>query len=93
MLFRSHKFPITRCSVMHNARNISEQDLNILVNYDLHKCIIVIILHNATANNVALELMRPYISGFHEELFCISCAYHIVNLIVKDELNLVHESV
>ena len=37
--------------------------------------------------------MRPHLSGFHEELFHIRCAYHIVNLIVKDGLNLVHESI
>ena len=77
----------------YNARNISDRVLNILVNYDLHKRIIVITLDNATTNNGAIELMRPHLSGFHEKLFHIRCACHIINLIVKDGLNLVQESV
>ena len=52
--------------VTHNARNISDRVLNVLVNYDLHKRIIAITLDSATTNNVAIELMRLHLSGFHE---------------------------
>ena len=77
--------------VAHNGRNISDRVLNVLVNFDLHKRVIAITLDNALANNIAIELMRPNLSGFHEELFHIRCACHIVNLIVKEGLDLVHE--
>ena len=77
--------------VAHNGRNISDRVLNVLVNFDIHKRIIAITLDNASANNIAIELMRPNLSGFHEELFHVRCAYHIVNLIVKEGLDLVHE--
>ena len=79
--------------IAHNARNISDRILNVLVNYDLHKRIIAITLDNATTNDVAIELMRPHLSGFHEELFHVRCACHIVNLIVKDGLVLVQDSI
>ena len=84
-------FPLL--DVAHNARNISDRVLNVLVNYDLHKRIIAITLDNATSNNVAIELMRPHLSGFREELFHVRCACHIVNLIVKDGLILVQDSI
>ena len=51
--------------VTYNAQNISERDLNVLVNFDLHKHVIAIILGNVFANNVAIELMRPNLNGFH----------------------------
>ena len=84
-------FPLL--DVAHNTRNISNWVLNVLVNYDLHKRSIAITLDNTTTNNVAIELMRPHLSGFHEELFHVKCACHIVNLIVKDGLNLVQKFV
>ena len=37
--------------------------------------------------------MRPRLSGYHEELFYIRCGCHIVNLIVKDRLELVQERI
>ena len=37
--------------------------------------------------------MRPSFSGYHEELFHVRCACHIVNLIVKKRLDLVHEAI
>ena len=43
--------------------------MKILVNYDLYKCIITITLDNASAINVAMELMRLLFSGFYDELF------------------------
>ena len=61
------------------------------MNFDLHKRAIAITLDNAFANNLTIELMRPSLSGFHEELFHVRCACHIVNLIVKEGLDLVHE--
>ena len=77
--------------VAHNGRNISDRVLNILVNFDIHKLVIAITLDNASANNIAIELMRPSLSGFHEELFHVRCTCHIVNLIVNEGLDLVHE--
>ena len=82
-------FPLL--DVAHNSRNISDRVLNVLVNFDIHKRIIAITLDNASANKIAIELMRPNLSGFHEELFHVRCACHIVNLIVKEGLDLVHE--
>ena len=70
--------------MLYNARNISEQVKNVLVNYNLHKHIIAITLYNTFANNVAIELIRPHLSGFHEELFNIKCVCHIVNLVVEN---------
>ena len=55
--------------VAHNDRNISEWIMNILVNYDLHKRIIAIKFDNASTNNIAIEIMRLFLSGFHNELF------------------------
>ena len=37
--------------------------------------------------------MRPHLGDFHEELFHVRCACHIVNLIVKDGLILVIDSI
>ena len=67
--------------------------MNVLVNYDLYKRVIAIMLDNASAINVIIELMLLNLSGFHEELFYITCAYHIINLKVKDRLDLVLESI
>ena len=67
--------------------------MNVLVNYDLYKCIITSMLGNPLTNNVAIELMRSNLSGFHEDLFHVRCAYHIVNLVAKDGLDLVQESI
>ena len=67
--------------------------MNVLVNYDFHKRIIAITLDNVFANNVVRNLMQPHLSGFHEELFHVRCACHIVNLVVKDKLKLVQESI
>ena len=44
--------------VSHNALNISECVMNVLVNFDLHKCVITLTLDNASANKVAIEIMR-----------------------------------
>ena len=63
--------------------------MNILTNFDLHKCVITITLKNVFTNNVAIERMRPHLSGFYEELFHVRCSCHIVNLVVKDRLDLV----
>ena len=43
--------------------------MNVLINYNLYKRVIAITLDNAFANNVAIELIRPLFSGFHDELF------------------------
>ena len=45
--------------------------MNVLVNFELQKRIIALTLDNAAANNVAIEIMRPQLSGYHEELFHI----------------------
>ena len=82
-------FPLL--DVAHNSRNISDRVPNILVNSDLYKRVIAITLDNASANNISIELMCFSLSGFHEELFHVRCAYHIVNLIVKEGLDLLHE--
>ena len=50
-------------------------------------------LDNTSANNVAIEIMHPLVSEYHEELFHQRCTCHIVNLKVKDGLNLVHEPI
>ena len=65
--------------------------MNVLVNYDMHKHVIAVTLDNAFANNVTIELMRPSLSGYHDELFYVRCACHIVNLVIKDKLDLVQE--
>ena len=57
--------------------------MNVLVNYDLQKSIITITLDNVSANNIAIELMCPSLSGYHEELLHVMCACHIINLIKK----------
>ena len=71
--------------VAYNNRNISDRVLNVLVNFDLHKRVIANILDNASANNIAIELMRPSLSGFHDKLFHVRCDCHIVNLIQKKD--------
>ena len=63
--------------------------MNILVNYDLHKLVIAITLDNKSSNNVGIELMRLHLSEFQEELFHVRCACYIVNLVIKDRLDLV----
>ena len=67
--------------------------MNVLVNYDLHKRVITITLDNASTNNIAIELMRHFLSGFHDELFHVRCGYHIINLIVNDRLKLVQDPI
>ena len=67
--------------------------MNILVNYDLHKYVITIMLDSASVNNVAIKLMRPFLSGFYDELFHVKCEFHIVYLIGKDNLDLVQEPI
>ena len=84
-------FPLL--DVAYNSRNISERILNILVNFVLHERVRAITLDNASANNIVIELMHPNLSGFHEELFHVRCACHIVNLIIKEDLDLVHEAI
>ena len=63
--------------------------MNVLVNFELQKYVIALMLDNTSANNVAIEIMRPQLSGYNEELFHIRCGCHIVNLIVKDGLELI----
>ena len=63
--------------------------MNVLVNFELRKCVIALTLDNASTNNVAIEIMCPQLSSYHEELFHIRCGCHIVNLIVKDRLELI----
>ena len=67
--------------------------MNILVNCDFNKRIIIFTLDIVSANNVAIELMRPLLSSFYNELFHIRCRCHIVNLIVKEGLNLVQQPI
>ena len=84
-------FPLI--DVAHNARNIAERVMNVLVSYELDKRIIAVTLDNVSANNVAIELMRPSLSGFHEKLFHVRCGCHIINLIVKEGIDHVHRSI
>ena len=67
--------------------------MNVLVNFDLNKHIIALTLDNTFVNNVAIEIMRPQLSGYHDELFYIRCRCHVVNLIVKDGLELIQEPI
>ena len=60
--------------------------MNVLVNFDLHKYVIALTLDNASANNVVIQIMRPQLSDYHDELFYIRCRCHMVNLIIKDGL-------
>ena len=89
--FQKHIIGFPLLDVAHNDRNISDWVLNILVNFDIHKCIIAITLVNAFTNNIVIELMHPSVSGFYEELFHIRCTCHIMNLVVKEGLDLIHE--
>ena len=54
--------------VAHTDTNICERILNVLIDYDLGNRIIAITLDNASANNVAIETLRPLISGYHDVL-------------------------
>ena len=65
-------------NVIHNAQNINEGILNVLVDYDLRNRVIVVTLENASANNAAIEITGPFLfvakmgsllTGYHEELF------------------------
>ena len=67
--------------------------MNVLVNFDLQKRVIAFTLDNASANNAAIEIMRPQLSSYHDELFHIRCWCHIVNLIIKDGLELIQEPI
>ena len=67
--------------------------MNVLVNFELQKRVIALTLDNASANNVAIEIMRTQLSGYHEELFHIRYGCHIVILIVKDGLELLQEPI
>ena len=42
--------------------------LNVLIDYDLRNRVIVVMLDNASANNIAIEILGPLVSGFHDEL-------------------------
>ena len=67
--------------------------MNVLVNLDLYKPVIAIMLDNAYTNNVTIKLMWPNLDGFYVKLFHIRCTLHIVSLVVKDGLDLVQESI
>ena len=79
--------------VAHTGANICERILNVLIDYDLGNRIIAITLDNASVNNVAIETIRPLITGYHDVLLHQRCACHIINLIVKSGLDVVQESI
>ena len=79
--------------VSHATHNISERILNVLVNYDLRNSVIVVMLDNLSANNAAIEIMRPLLTRNRRELFHHRCACHIVNFIVKDDLDLFYKPI
>ena len=58
--------------------------------YRLEKRVIAIIFDNATSNNRAIELLKPKIGGYHSELLHQRCACHIINLIVKSGIDIIH---
>ena len=49
----------------------------------LENLVIALTLDNALANNNAIEILRPLVSGYQDELLYQMCACHIINLIVK----------
>ena len=65
----------------------------LIIDYDLGNRVIAVTLDNASMNNVAIEILRPLVSGYHDELLHQRCACRIINLIVKACLDLVHEPV
>ena len=74
--------------VAHPSTNICECILNVLIYYDLENIIITATLDNAAANNVTMETLRPLVSGYHDLLLLQRCVCHIVNLIVKSNLDI-----
>ena len=67
--------------------------MNVLANFDLHKRVIALTLNNSSVNNIAIQIMCSQLSGFHNELFHIWYECHIVNLIVKDGLELIQNPI
>ena len=61
--------------------------------YDLGNREIVVTLNNACANNIAIEILRPLVSGFHDEFLQQMCVCHIINLIVNFGLDIVQETI
>ena len=55
-------------NVTHTTQNICELILNVLVDHGLGNSVIAVTLDNASANNVEIEILRPLVSSFHDEL-------------------------
>ena len=46
-----------------------------------------------SANNIVIKLLRLSLSGYHGEIFHVRCSCHVVNLIIKERLNLVRKAI
>ena len=67
--------------------------LIILVRYELDNHVIALKLDNASANNVAIEILRSLVTGYHNELFNQQCVCRIINLIMNSGLKLGKEQI
>ena len=77
-----------RClDVKHIGQNIDDRITTVLFEWKLENRIIAFTLDNASANNCAIEIIRPFVSGHHDKLLHQICACHIINLIIKSGEN------
>ena len=77
----------------HDVQAITDRILKVLIDYDLRNRVIAITLDSMPANNIVIEILKPLVNGYHDELFHYRCACHIINLIVKASFKLVQEPI
>lgn len=55
--------------VCRSGQNIAEDIMNVLVYNNLHRIVIAVTLDNISLNIVAIEIVIPLLSFYHEKLF------------------------
>ena len=50
-------------------------------------------MDNASSNDRAINILRPLVSGYHNSLLHQRCACHIINLIVKADLEEIEDQI
>ena len=79
--------------VRHTGVDIAQCIVNMLEDYTLQNRVIAFTMDNASANDRAIDILRPLVSGHYDSLLHQIYACHIINLIVKAGLKEIEDQI
>ena len=81
----------------HTAEVLAETLVNCLLEWNIDSKLSTLTVDNCSTNNAMIEYILEKFSGsaflLNEKLFHMRCAIHILNLIVKEGMSVINESI